>query len=140
MNERLQDLPLQDIAFKAIMVMPNLLLQKPSQKSKLKDHLSALERRMELWESVEPVELLKEAETIQKCLKTSNKTSTINEISQKFNREMRRGNVHNAIKLLTGNMKSGILPLTEKILQQKPIRSQCTLSLPTLRFSDAFRW
>ena len=67
MNEWLQDLPLKNIAFKAIMVMLNLLLQKPWQKSKSKNHLSALEKRMELWESGELVGLLKEAETIQKC-------------------------------------------------------------------------
>ena len=40
MNEWLLDLPLKDIAFEAIMVMRNLLLQKPSQKSKSKDHVS----------------------------------------------------------------------------------------------------
>ena len=31
------------------MVMPNLLLQKLSQNSKAKDHLTALERRMQSW-------------------------------------------------------------------------------------------
>ena len=65
MSEWLQDSPLKDIAFKAIMVMSSLLLQKPSQKSKSKDHLRALERRLELWESGEVMELLKESDTIQ---------------------------------------------------------------------------
>ena len=36
MNEWLQESPLKDIAFKVIMVMPNLLLQKPSKNSKAK--------------------------------------------------------------------------------------------------------
>ena len=40
---------LHNIAFKAIMIMPNLLLQKPSKNSKAKDHLTALERRMSSW-------------------------------------------------------------------------------------------
>ena len=62
--------------------------------------------------------VLKEAETIQKCLKNTNTTSTIIKISKKFSREMRRGNVHNAIKLLMDNMKNGILHLTEKTMQQ----------------------
>ena len=62
------------------------------------------------------MKLLKEAETIQKCLKTNSITSTINKISKEFNREMRRANVHNAIKVLTDNMKNCILPLTEKTL------------------------
>ena len=105
MNQSLQESPVKDIALKAIMVMPNLLLQKPSQKSKSKNYLSALEKRMELWESGELVELLKEVETIQKCLKATNITSSIKEVSKKFSREMRRGNVRNGIKLLMDNMK-----------------------------------
>ena len=55
------------------------------------------------------MELLKESDTIQK---------NINEISKKITREMREGNVHNAMKLLTDNMKNGVLPLNKKILQQ----------------------
>ena len=62
---------------KVIIVMPSLLLQKPSQKSKSKDHLRVLERRLELWESGEVVELLKESDTIQKNMKATNKTTSI---------------------------------------------------------------
>ena len=47
MNEWLQESTLKDIAFKAIMIMPNLLLQKPSKNSKAKDHLKTLEKRLE---------------------------------------------------------------------------------------------
>ena len=59
MSAWLHDSPLKDIAFKAILMMPSLLLQKLSHKSKSKDHLRALERRLELWESREVMELLK---------------------------------------------------------------------------------
>ena len=118
MSEWLHDSLLKDIKFKAIMVMPRLLLQKPSQKSKSKDHLRALERRSELWESGEAMELLKEGDTIQKNMKATNKTTSINAISKKFTREMRKGNVHNAVKLLTNNMKNGVLPLNKKTLEQ----------------------
>ena len=58
MSEWLFDSPLKDIAFKVIMVMPCLLLQRPSWKSKSKDHLRALEQRLELSESGEVMELL----------------------------------------------------------------------------------
>ena len=81
------DLPLKDIVFKAIMVMPSLLLQKPSQKSKSKDHLRALEWRLELWESGEVMELLNESGTIQKNMKATNKMTSINKIYKKFNEE-----------------------------------------------------
>ena len=57
--------PLLNIAFKGIMVMPSLLLQKPSRKSKSKDYLKSLENRIKLWHAGEITELLKEAETIQ---------------------------------------------------------------------------
>ena len=49
MNEWLQKSPLKNIAFKVIMIMPNLLLQKPSKCSKSKEHLKALERRLLSW-------------------------------------------------------------------------------------------
>ena len=62
-------------------------------------------REMELWKSLEIVKLIKEVEIIQGCLKTTTATSTVNEISKKFKREMRRSCVHNAMKLLTDNMK-----------------------------------
>ena len=51
-------------------------------------------------------------------MKATNNTTSINEISKKFAREMRKGNVHNAMKLLTNNMKNGILPLNKKTLEQ----------------------
>ena len=59
--------------------MPSLLLQKPSHKSKSKDHLRALERRLELWESGEIMELLKESDKVQNNMKAANKTTSINE-------------------------------------------------------------
>ena len=48
MSKWIHESPLKDIAFKAIMVMLGLLLQKPSRKSKSKDHLKSLENRMKL--------------------------------------------------------------------------------------------
>ena len=81
-NESIRKSPLKDIAFKAIMVMPCLLLEKPSRKSKSIDNLTSLENRMKLWHVREIMELLKEAETILKDLRVSNTLSTIAEISK----------------------------------------------------------
>ena len=39
-------MPMKEIALKGIMIMPALLLQKPSFKSKTKEHCQCLERRM----------------------------------------------------------------------------------------------
>ena len=98
--------------------MPSLLLQKPSQKSKSKDHLRTLEEGLELWESGEPIKLLKESDTIQKNMKATSQTTSINKISKKFTREMRKGYVQNAMKSLTNNMKNGVLPLHKTTLEQ----------------------
>ena len=51
-------------------------------------------------------------------MKATNKTTSINEISKKFARKMRKDNVHNAMKYLTNNMKNGVLPLNKKKLEQ----------------------
>ena len=72
----LQESPLKDITFKAIMIMPNLLLQKPLKNSKAKDHLKALERHLESWISDDLLELLKEAQTIQQSLRSKKHLQT----------------------------------------------------------------
>ena len=53
MNEWLHDSPVKGTTFKASLVMSSLLLQKPSQESKSKEHLEGLEPRMDLWKSGE---------------------------------------------------------------------------------------
>jgi len=64
-NAFVEDSPLKNISIKAVMIMPALLLQKPTKKSKSRDHKSALERRMQNWEDGDILELLKECQTIQ---------------------------------------------------------------------------
>ena len=46
-----------------MMIIPSLLLQEASKNVKSKDHLKALERPVELWDSRQLLDLLKEAET-----------------------------------------------------------------------------
>ena len=94
--------------------MPNLLLQKSSQKSKAKDHLKALQRRLESWISGDLLKLLK-AETIRNSLRSR---QNIAEISKTFSQETKKGNANSAIKIVTDNMKNEILPLTRQILNQ----------------------
>ena len=53
LNTWTQDSPLRSISLKAIHNMLALLLQKPSKTSKSRDHLDALERRLQLWERSE---------------------------------------------------------------------------------------
>ena len=109
--------PMKNIAIKAIMIMPSLLLQKPSKESKSKDHLKALERRMELWKSGDLIDLFEESLTIQKNLKSVQQVKTIAQISKKCSIEMQKGNVNGALKLLTNNMH-GILPLNDDTISK----------------------
>ena len=113
---------MKGIAFTAIMIMPSLLLQKPSKRSKSKEHLIALERRIELWKSGEFLELLKEGATIQKDLRDVIENKTLSEISRKFTTKMQKGNVNGAIKILTNNMQNGILPLNKETLNNLKLK------------------
>ena len=65
MGAWINDSPMKNIAFKAIMVMPNLLLQKPSKQPKANDHLNSLDRRINLWILGDLEELVLEGETIK---------------------------------------------------------------------------
>ena len=114
MNSWIDNSPLKSIAFKAIMVMPALLLQKPSKTSKSKDHSEALLRRLKEWEKGNLLELLNEGETIQKNFKTGYSKKSITDISKQFIEKMSKGNINGAIKLLSDNMQNGILPLNDE--------------------------
>ena len=60
----IQDIPLKSVSLKAVHVMPALLLQKPGNSSKAKDHLQALERRIKLLNEANIDGLLYEGMTI----------------------------------------------------------------------------
>ena len=122
-NAWVENSPLKSLALKAIMIMPALLLQKPTKKSKSKDHKMALERRLKQWEEGLILELLKEGKTIQDRLKFPKQIAkSTKAISQKFIERMSKGNINGAIKLLSDNMVDGIVPLNDdtlEILRQK---------------------
>ena len=117
LNSWNEDSPLKDIAMKAIHIMPALLLQKPSKTSKSKDHLKALERRLEVWNKGDITALFREAETLQQRLPKPQEKSDIASISRRFKNLMESGNVNGAIKLITNNMGGGILPLDDETLE-----------------------
>ena len=70
------------------------------------------------------LELLKEVETIQKSLRSKKISTNIAEIFKRFSQEMKKRNVNSAMKILTDNMKNGILPLTGQTLNQLKLKHQ----------------
>ena len=75
---------LKNIAFKAMEVMPSLLLQKPSKISKSKDHSKELRRRLDSWKSGDIEELIFEATAIQNPLNYMNRLKVIVELPKCF--------------------------------------------------------
>ena len=63
----------QCIALKVFMLLPSLLLQKPSATSKKQEHAAKLEARLKCWKDRVISNLLKEGRLIQKILSASKK-------------------------------------------------------------------
>ena len=106
---------LEAFAIKAAMTMPALILQKPHAKSKTRDHITCLHRRLALWESGAIAELLKEGKAIQKSLmrSVSKGEDNVAKAARKFSKLMMEGKVRAALRLLTKQMESGPLCLDE---------------------------
>ena len=83
-NAWVNDTHMKNISLKAVHVMPALLLQKPENKSKLKYHIKALERRLKLWDEGNLLELLFEGSAIKERLKSTNMRADIAQISKTF--------------------------------------------------------
>ena len=123
MNSWTNDLPYKDVSFKAIHIMSSLLLQKPSKASKVKDHLKAMERRIDLWRNRRIDKLLSEGESIQSCLYHINTPKSIGELFKRFTLLMEKGNVNGALKLLTSNMSNDDKTLSH-LKQKHPVSSE----------------
>ena len=110
LNKFNNDTPLQSIALKVYMVLPSLLLQKPSRKSKAKQHSAKLSQRLTLWKEGQIDILLHEGKAIQRQLQR--KPRLKEEITKIFSRLMPQG------KFLESEAQAGgILPLNDETLQ-----------------------
>ena len=65
-----EDSSMECITLKAAFVFPLLVLQKPYLGSEVKEHVTALECRMNLWQDGLFVDLLNEGNTIQKMFRS----------------------------------------------------------------------
>ena len=103
---------LESVAMKAVMVMPTLLLQKPHPRSKARDHVSHLERRLQLWGNGKLKELLEEGCTIQLQLHR-NPPRRQEDTARVFAKLMMEGKVRAALRIVTGSYGGGSLPLDQ---------------------------
>jgi hypothetical protein len=106
----------RSIAVKTFIILPALLLQKPSAKSKRSEHVSLLKKRLLLWQNRDIDELMKEAKTIQRQLSKSSRKKT-EDCARTFSRFMFEGKVNAAIRLLCDNENKGVLTLSDEILK-----------------------
>lgn len=97
---------------KAVTVMQTLLLQKPSRASKSRDHITHLQRRLELWTDGDIQALLDEGKCIQKrASSTSNGDAT----ARIFRDLMLQGRVQSALRYLWRNTNGGVLKLEDLV-------------------------
>jgi len=103
---------LHSIALTACSVFQVLLLQKPHANSKSKEHIACLECHLTLWHRGDVAALLREGKCIQDHLEASihSKPKPKN-IARIFDCHMSEGKVSAALKLLSDNIKGGILSL-----------------------------
>ncbi len=112
---------LEPIALKAAMIMPTLLLQKPHESSKTREHVACLHRRLQAWQEGDINNLVIEGRTIQHRLKKYRRTSRESEqqIGRRFAKLMMQGKVKAALRLLSDEGKGAPLSLETQITTQE---------------------
>ena len=109
--------PLQHITLKAAIVLVAVGLQKPSQKSKAKDHQECLGKRLDQWNRGEIGSLLSEGRAIQRHLIGSHrKNEPYN--ARVFASLAMSGQINSALRYLSGENGGGVLPLTDDVMKQ----------------------
>ena len=111
-----EDQPLCDVVLKLLMVMPAILLQKPTRKSTAKQHTQYLKNRLDKWHAGKFDELMLETRTIQERIRNEPKPENQESQSKTFAKFMMQGKVHQALKILDKIETVGVLDATEETL------------------------
>ena len=109
---------LNSIALKAFMILPSLMLQKPSARSKSKEHSECLIRRLELWKKGDINKILREVRYIQSKFVSSKKARPSEDTSRIFAKLIMEGKISAALKFLDAESSSGVLKLTDKVIEE----------------------
>ena len=94
---------MERFAFKAMAVMPHLILQKSSRKMKAPEIRAAVEKRMDMWKKGQMEELFDIAQTIQQRFIESHKHIKKEALAKSFASLIFQGKINAAIRLLTQN-------------------------------------
>ena len=106
---------LESVAMTAIMILPPLLLQKPTKRSKTKDHNKFLETRLQWWSAGNISDLIKEGRAIQNRFKTSSTNNQQNN-EKIFSRLMLQGKVAAALRWIT-NCQGSVLKISRQVIR-----------------------
>ena len=104
----LKETRLGRLSFKALMIMPSLLLQKPSYNSRAKEHSECLKRRLDSWQNGQFDVLMSECRTIQKNLKNFTRPSNPDYIARTFAKHILNGKINAALRLLDNAESTGV--------------------------------
>ena len=106
---------LESVTLMATIILPILLLQQPYKRSKTKEHIKCLERRMKVWKDGDLAVLVREGRTIQQRLPQVRRATTANEnrLACTFANLMFKRKTHAALDLLANSGKGGVLHLDQ---------------------------
>ena len=109
---------LNEIAMKAFMILPTLLLQKPSMRSKAKDHSECLQRRIQQWKDGKFEALIQESRFIQNRLSKTWKPRSSEDIARIFSKLIMEGKISSALKFLDKESSSGPMKCSDAVLEE----------------------
>ena len=104
---------LECVALRATIVLPLLVLQQPHRRSKVKELIACLERRLKTWKEGDLKSLLEEGRAIQQRLPKvrPRKSESDSNLARRFADQMFNGKTHASLDLLSSNGKGGLLRL-----------------------------
>ena len=111
---------LESIALMASFVLPILVLQNPHKRSKTKEHIACLERRLKVWHNGDILSLVEEGRSLQRRLPNFHSDRAQHQISRSFASLMFKGKTHAALDLLSNSGKGGLLHLDDKSSDDDP--------------------
>lgn len=110
----------EKVALKAAMVLPALVLQKPSKTSKSKDHIKCMERRHSLWKQDNFKALLEEGRAIQGRFQPNRRAESM-QISRRFTELMGQGKVKEANRLISDGGSAKVLLMNDQVDEHRTV-------------------